>query len=225
MESAVLARDSRSLPYEKQLQVHQYTLSKGMSPRLLELIFSCLSSTETLTNYEGQVIRSQPTDLQKTACFMQTLIRKGRRACRLFYEALESLDPSLFEQVTGVQAKCPIVATPCPLQDRTLPNEQSNAPTYVVNIQNSTLVNCIIGSKNDQYINSDQQGQLLQSFMESRQDVAAGNECVCCQMGAAQTAASSTDLQVHGSNLEYVIIGDKNSLTVEEGEETSDPEE
>ncbi|XP_048881072.1 uncharacterized protein si:dkey-29h14.10 isoform X2 [Brienomyrus brachyistius] len=180
---------------------------------------------ETLTDYEGQLIRSQPTDLQKATCLMQTLIRKGEYACRLFYEALESLDPSLFERVTGVRARRPLVATPCPLQDRTLPNEQSNAPTCVVHIQNSTLVNCIIGSKNDQYINSDQQGQLLQSLMEARQDVATGGECESCQMGAAQTAASSENLQVHGSNLEYVIIGDKNSLTVEEGEESSEPEE
>uniref|UniRef100_A0A8C9RGY4 CARD domain-containing protein n=1 Tax=Scleropages formosus TaxID=113540 RepID=A0A8C9RGY4_SCLFO len=87
---------------------HQAVLSKSMSSCLVDVICSHLSSKRTVSEFEGQVVRSQPTDLQKASQLLQMVLRKGSEVCQQFYQALERFDPRLFEKVTGSPAVVPL---------------------------------------------------------------------------------------------------------------------
>ncbi|KAJ8353864.1 hypothetical protein SKAU_G00214310 [Synaphobranchus kaupii] len=110
-----------------------------------------------------------------------------------------------------------------PLTDR-----QDVAPTYIINIHHSTLNNCIFGSNNGQHINADRQYPPSYSPERLRHE-AERCSCSCGQQGPAQSFSAPQSLQVHSSDMEYVIIGDNNTLTVEtvgqEEEEEGEVEE
>ncbi|KPP64934.1 hypothetical protein Z043_116679, partial [Scleropages formosus] len=198
-ECAASQGDQRSAVFVKTLQSHQAVLSKSMSSCLVDVICSHLSSKRTVSEFEGQVVRSQPTDLQKASQLLQMVLRKGSEVCQQFYQALERFDPRLFEKVTGS------------------PDAQGAVPTYIVNIHNSTLTNCIIGNNNGQSVSRDQQCPPPQGAEPpgSAEEDARGT-CTCGHTGAEQVVTAPPSLLVHSSNLEYVIIGDSNSLAVEE---------
>ncbi|XP_064196408.1 uncharacterized protein si:dkey-29h14.10 [Anguilla rostrata] len=200
---------------EKSLLRRKYALSTFMSSCLLERISDYLSSKRTIAMYESQMIRFQCTDLQQPSQFIQTVIRKGRRACQLFYKLLESCDPLLYESATGSPASDSVHQTPPPLQTTALIDRQDMAPTYIINIHDSTLNNCIFGSNNGQCINAERQYPPFYSPEHVRHE-AEMCSCRCGQQGPAQSSSSAPQsLQVHSSDMEYVIIGDNNTMTVE----------
>ncbi|KAL4617043.1 hypothetical protein GN956_G21807 [Arapaima gigas] len=201
---------------ERILRSHQLILSRSMTSCLVDVICSYLSSKQMVTDFEGQVVRSQPTEFQMASQLLQVLLRKGSKACQQFYEALECFDPVLFTKVTGAPGGAPSTDFPHP---RLLAGTWGPAPTYIVNIHNSTLTSCIIGNNNGQCVSRDPQCAPSQSPDPSgsgKNEEAARGSCLCGQKGAAQAALTSASLEVHDSNLEYVIIGENNSLTVEE---------
>ncbi|XP_018618207.2 uncharacterized protein LOC108940477 [Scleropages formosus] len=216
-ECAASQGDQRSAVFVKTLQSHQAVLSKSMSSCLVDVICSHLSSKRTVSEFEGQVVRSQPTDLQKASQLLQMVLRKGSEVCQQFYQALERFDPRLFEKVTGSPATCAAAETPCPVQHTLRTYAQGAVPTYIVNIHNSTLTNCIIGNNNGQSVSRDQQCPPPQGAEPpgSAEEDARGT-CTCGHTGAEQVVTAPPSLLVHSSNLEYVIIGDSNSLAVEE---------
>ncbi|XP_029599077.1 uncharacterized protein LOC115181177 isoform X2 [Salmo trutta] len=121
---------------ERSLQLQLHALSKSMSCCAVERLSVYLLSSRTITEYDSQVIWSQRTDMEKAAKLLQVVLKKGRNACVLFFDALEKCCqcPQQFERVTGL-----------PERRRT-----NTAPTYVINISHSNLSNCIIGDGNFQ---------------------------------------------------------------------------
>ncbi|XP_053478251.1 uncharacterized protein si:dkey-29h14.10 isoform X2 [Ictalurus furcatus] len=85
---------------DKVLKRELCTLSKRMPSCMVQQISDCLRSSRTLTDYEVQVIRAAVTDMQQATCLLQTLLRKGRTPCLLFFRCLYVCSPSLFHTVT-----------------------------------------------------------------------------------------------------------------------------
>ncbi|KAJ8394585.1 hypothetical protein AAFF_G00043880 [Aldrovandia affinis] len=167
-------------------------------------------------------------DLQKASQLMQTVIRKGRRTCQLFCKLLESCDPLLCERVAGSSASDSVLETPQPLHIVSQIDRQSMVPTYIINIHDSTLNNCIIGSNNAQRMTTDRQCPPSHNA-ENARDEAGRCSCRCGQQGSAQSSPAPQSLHVQSSNLEFVIIGDNNTMVVEgvdrEEEEEEEEEE
>ncbi|KAJ8288397.1 hypothetical protein COCON_G00010560 [Conger conger] len=181
-----------------------------MSSCLVERISDYVSCKRTITPFESQLIPFQCTmDLQQASQFIQTVFSRGRRACQLFYKLLESCDPLLAGSFTGS------------------PDRQDMAPTYIINIHDSTLNNCTFGSNNGHCINANRQHPPSYSPEHVRHEV---ERCSCGQQGAAQSSSSAPpSLQLHISDVEYVVIGDNNTVTAEtveaEGQEEEEEEE
>lgn len=73
---------------------------------MVQQISDCLRNSRALTDYEVQVIRAAVTDMQQATCLLQTLLRKGRTPCLLFFRCLYVCSPSLFHTVTRGLGRC-----------------------------------------------------------------------------------------------------------------------
>ncbi|KAL0984925.1 hypothetical protein UPYG_G00150550 [Umbra pygmaea] len=215
----MLQRNDQSeiLP-ERRLQLHLHILSKSISCCLAERLCAQLLSSRTITEYESQVIRSQGTDLQMASQLLQVVLKKGRSACLLFYKEIESCCPQLYESVTGLPAK----ETKHTFRDITEVKRNNNAPTYIINISNSTLSSVIIGDHHFEHVTTSEPKPL------SEDSLCHVQETMECNYNSEQKEAvqaspdqeSLKSVQVSGSQLQYVIIGDHSTLQVtQEGEE------
>nr|XP_046170163.1 uncharacterized protein LOC124005199 isoform X3 [Oncorhynchus gorbuscha] len=150
--------------------------------------------------------------MEKAAKLLQVVLKKGRNACLLFFDSLEKCCqcPPQFERVT------------C------LPERRTNtAPTYVINISHSNLSNCIIGDGNFQGVPTCIQQPQSMGSEDARHETMGGN--VTSDHQRAVQACPDPELQrrvqVYGSQLQYVIIGDNNDLQAEDTPEEDDGEE
>ncbi|KAF7650590.1 hypothetical protein LDENG_00123380 [Lucifuga dentata] len=162
---------------------------------------------------------------------VQMVFKKGRRICQLFCGSSDTL---LCERV----ACCP-AQTRQPEEDKTTQGLSKIKMTgllsppstiLIINISNSTLIDCVIG--NETYPSAVVQSQPLmqetQLQMQHEQRRCKGR---CGQQGAAKTSspppppppppphpplAESQSIHIHSSNLNCVIIGDNNSMQVEQ---------
>ncbi|XP_020361102.1 uncharacterized protein LOC109907515 isoform X2 [Oncorhynchus kisutch] len=208
-----LCNEKREILPERSLQLHLHALSKSMSCCAVERLCVYLLSSRTITEYESQVIWSQRTDMEKAAKLLQVVLKKGRNACLLFFDSLEKCCqcPPQLERVTGL-----------PERRRT-----NTAPTYVINISHSNLSNCIIGDGNFQGVTTCIQQPQSMGSEDARHETMGGN--VTSDHQRAVQACPDPELQrsvqVYGSQLQYVIIGDNNNLQAEDTPEEEDGEE
>ncbi|XP_067251422.1 uncharacterized protein si:dkey-29h14.10 [Chanodichthys erythropterus] len=197
---------------DKQLKQYLGFLSKCMTGNLVQKMSNYLYRSRTITAYESQVITSQATDMQKSSKMMQIVIRKGQSACGSFLRCLGICDPGLYEKVTGYPAQFS-------LEDHQhieeIPfSEKVQFKPCIINIQNSSLTNCIIGNNNRQCITCDQHSLLAQNDainVDEMGDTQSPDELI-----PVQDTISGNSIHMERSNIEYVIIGDHNSMTVSE---------
>lgn len=188
---------------DKSLRVHSLTLSKFLSSSVVEKVAASLRGSGTITELERQVIWSQPTDMEKAMKLVEIVMRKGCNTCQLFYSSLEICSPSIFERVTGLTAQLPL--------DTSVPERDNSTPTYIINIQNSTLSHCIIGNSNYHSVVTEQQPLLA----PAQGKPAEGCSCSCGhQMVVQTTPPEPQGIQVQGSYLKYVMVGDDNTMEV-----------
>lgn len=197
---------------EKRLQRNLKFLSRCMTWDSVERMSSCLCHSRTITAYEAQVVSSQATDMQKASKLMEIVIKKGRSACSAFLRCLGICDPKLYESVTG---------SPAPLshedhhhsKDISFSEKQASITTCIINIHNSSLRHCIIGNNNQQCITCHQEPLLSQNgaINDEMEDDQRHDQLI-----PAQDPVSGSDIHMESSHIEYVIIGDQNSMTVTE---------
>nr|XP_055067750.1 uncharacterized protein si:dkey-29h14.10 [Misgurnus anguillicaudatus] len=198
---------------EKRLQRNLKLLSKGLTWDLVETMSSCLCHSRTITEYEAQVVSSQVTDMQKASKLMEIVIKKGRSACSAFFGCLGICHPKLYESVTG---------SPAPLshedhhhsKDISFSEKQASITTCIINIHNSSLQHCIIGNNNHQCITCHQEPLLSQNGainVDEMEDNQSHDQLI-----PAQDPVSGSGIHMESSHIEYVIIGDQNSMTVTE---------
>lgn len=197
---------------DKQLQRYLGSLSKCMTGSLVQKMSSCLSRSRTIMEYEEQVITSQPTDMQKASMLMQIVIKKGQNACSSFLTCLGIYDPVLYKNVTGFPAQFNKEdhqhVEQIPL------SEKLQFTPCIINIQNSSLTNCIIGNNNRQCATCDQHSLLPQndaSNVNEMPDFQSSDQLI-----PVQDTISGNSVHIERSNIEYVIIGDHNSMAVTE---------
>ncbi|XP_056617982.1 uncharacterized protein si:dkey-29h14.10 [Triplophysa dalaica] len=207
---------------EKQLQRNLRCLSKGMTGFLVQRMSSCLCRSRTITEYEAQVVTSQNTDVGKASKLMEIVIRKGRRACTSFLSCLGICDPKLYESVTG---------HPAPFshkdhhhsEDIPSSEKQASFPTCIINIHNSSVQHCIFGNNNRQCITCDQHSLLSQNDainVDEMEDSQSHDQLI-----PAPDPVSQNEIHMERSQIEYVIIGDHNSMTVTETLNSEDEED
>ncbi|KAK7157708.1 hypothetical protein R3I93_009027 [Phoxinus phoxinus] len=197
---------------DQQLQQHLGFLSKCMTGILVQRMSNCLYRSRTITAYESQVITAQATDMQKVSKMMQIVIKKGQSACSSFLRCLGICDPALYENVTGYPAQFGHED-----HQQEIPfSEKMQFTPCIINIQNSSLNNCIIGNNNRQCITCDQHSLLARNdaIKETVDEMAAtqSNDEVI----PVRETISGNSIHMERSNIEYVIIGDHNSMTVTE---------
>ncbi|XP_066540119.1 caspase-1 [Hoplias malabaricus] len=204
---------------DKMLRHQLSKLSKTMSGCLVGKITTCLYRSHTLTEYEVQLIQTQATDMQKASTLILTLIRKGPRACQMFYKCLAVCNPSLTESITGCTAKTTGIDHNH-FEDNITSETTGTVPPCIINIHNSSLSNCIIGNNNDLrslYSQTDVSNEKLEDVHRPQ------------QQEAAQDSSKASSVQMQSSNVNYVIIGDNNYMDVasfnDQGEQEEEEEE
>ncbi|XP_041046068.1 uncharacterized protein LOC121279149 isoform X1 [Carcharodon carcharias] len=154
---------------QSDLRRHYYALSTSMSPTLVEQITYFLYSTRILSQYELNVISSKSEMLSKASELLSAVLRKGKKACGIFFQALEMSDPHLSKEITGKQVNStghtPQAPSLLGLAPSTKPHVSklqstveaslsqkghSHSPVICkICICNSNLNNCIFGSNNN----------------------------------------------------------------------------
>lgn len=206
---------------EKQLQRNVRFLSMRMTGFLVQRMSSCLCHSRTITEYEAQVVTSQTTDVGKASKLMEIVIRKGRRACGSFLSCLGICDPKLYESVTGHPAQFSH-NDHHHSEDITFSEKQASFPTCIINIHNSSLRHCIFGNNNRQCITCDQRSLFSQNDAMNVDEMEESQSHD--QLIPVQDPVTS-DIHMESSHIEYVIIGDHNSMTVTETLNSEDEED
>ncbi|XP_026863070.2 uncharacterized protein si:dkey-29h14.10 [Electrophorus electricus] len=215
MDITVSGRCKGVVTPEKTLQRQLSTLSKCMSACLVQKISTCLCRSSTLTDYDVQVIRSQATDTQKASQLVQAVIRKGRGSCQRFFKCLSVCSPSLYERVTG----CTVSVTEedhYHLEDISIPETTGAIPPSIINIQNSLVTNCIIGSNNN-LLSVLSQTHVAHDMIEDTQRAD--------QQMTEQDPTQAHSIQVERSYVEFVIIGDNNYMRTGTNEDSGQQEQ
>uniref|UniRef100_UPI00398ECD19 uncharacterized protein isoform X2 n=1 Tax=Pristiophorus japonicus TaxID=55135 RepID=UPI00398ECD19 len=152
---------------QSDLRRHYYELGTSMSPAVVDQITHFLYSTRILNQYELNVISSKSEMLSKASELLSAVIRKGQKACGIFFQALKMCDPHLSEQIVGKHVSStsnslpastllrptpstrpPASMLPSPVE-ASLPPKQFQSPVICkICICNSSLNNCIFGSNN-----------------------------------------------------------------------------
>ncbi|XP_017557496.1 uncharacterized protein si:dkey-29h14.10 [Pygocentrus nattereri] len=200
---------------DKTLRRQLGSLSKRMSACLVERISACLCRSGILTEYEVQLIQTPGTDVHKASQLLLTVLRKGSRACQLFFKCLAVCSPSLFETVTGCTVR-PTDVDHYHSEDDICSETAGALPPYIINIHNSSLTNCIIGNNNGLCCLLSRTGVTNDKLEDiQRPD----------QQMAAPDPTEAPSIQVQSSQVEYVIIGDNNYMSVGSNEESGEQEE
>ncbi|XP_036449851.1 uncharacterized protein si:dkey-29h14.10 [Colossoma macropomum] len=214
MDTTVSDRCMAATP-DKTLRRQLGTLSKCMSASLVGRISTCLCRSRILTEYEVQLIQTQGTDTQKASQLLLTVLRKGSRACQLFFKCLAVCSPSLFETVTGCTVRAADVDH-YHFEDDNCSETNGAVPPYIINIHNSSLTNCIIGNNNDLCCllsRTDVTNDKLEDMQRPDQQM------------VAQDPTEAPSIQVQSSHVEYVIIGDNNYMSIGSNEESGEQEQ
>ncbi|XP_032373671.1 uncharacterized protein LOC116690673 [Etheostoma spectabile] len=170
----------------------------------------------------NQVMTCKASNIQRLVQVVQRVVQKScRTACQMFCCPLDTL---LCEKVTC----CPGEPHQ-PTGDQTTQLALQNPPStiLIVNISNSTLIDCVIG--NDAYRSAVAESQPLMQEPERRRHDPARCSCSRGQQGAAQTSAppppppppplpsaQPRSINIHSSRLNCVIIGDNNYMHAEQ---------
>ncbi|XP_072250989.1 uncharacterized protein [Leuresthes tenuis] len=165
-----------------------------------------------------QVVTFKTSSMQRIIHVMQAVAQKSyTRACQLFCLPVDS-------QTTWCSAP-PFQSK----EEKHTPDTLKNAPStiLIVNISNSTLINCVIGDSNPSAVTERQ--LLLQEFEPQKQGTAQ-MRCSCSH-GQHETAPPSPaspscpppsgeqpNICIHSSSLNYVIIGDNNNMRAEQSQ-------
>ncbi|XP_078109871.1 uncharacterized protein LOC144520095 [Sander vitreus] len=166
----------------------------------------------------NQVMTCKASNMQRLVQLVQRVVQKScRTACQIFCCPLDAL---LCEKVTF----CPVQPHQ-PTGAKTTQLALQNPPStiLIVNISNSTLIDCVIG--NDTYQSAVAESQPLMQESERQRHGQARCSCSRGQQGAAQTSApprpppgpplqssQPQSITIHSSRLNYVIIGDNNYM-------------
>ncbi|CAK6970075.1 uncharacterized protein si:dkey-29h14.10 [Scomber scombrus] len=172
----------------------------------------------------NQVMTCKVASMHRLMQTVQRMAQKScRRACQLFCCPLDTL---LCENISWCPAQ-----NHQPSQDNTTQVPLRNPPPstiLIVNISNSTLIDCVIG--NDAYPSAVAEKQPLMQESELKMHDHMRCSCSCGQQGAAHTSdvplppphpphplpsAETQSISIHGSHLSCVIIGDNNFMQVE----------
>ncbi|XP_051573869.1 uncharacterized protein LOC127452458 isoform X2 [Myxocyprinus asiaticus] len=190
-----------------------------MTGILVQRMSNCLCRSRTITKFEGQVVTSQATDMQKASKLMQIVIKKGRNACSSFFSCLGICDPALYESVTGSPVQISH-EDHHHLEDIPFSEKQLPFPPCIINIQNSSLTNCIIGNNNSQCITCDQHCWLSQNdaINVDEMEESQGHD----PMIPVQDTMRGNSINMESSHLEYITIGDHNSMVVSDSSEVEE---
>ncbi|MCJ8728305.1 hypothetical protein PDJAM_G00002920 [Pangasius djambal] len=197
---------------DKVLQRELSTLSKHMPSCMVQQISDCLRRSRALTDYEAQVICAGATDMQQATCLLQTLLHKGRTPCLLFFQCLNACSPSLFRTVTRGLVKVTDEAHHH-VEKSSFSEATGTVPPCVININNSSLSNCIIGNNNSL------------CCLLSQSDVINEEHTQGSQHRETPDSTEAHSVHVESSNVEYVIIGDRNCMNVESSLDSEHHEE
>ncbi|KAM9488475.1 uncharacterized protein Hap1MRO34_005405 [Clarias gariepinus] len=190
---------------DKLLQRELSNLSKRMPSCMVQQISDCLCRSRALTDYEVQVIHSKNTELQQAMCLLQTLLHKGRTACLLFFQCLKACNTSLFQTVTRGLVKVSDEAHHH--VEKSLSEEPSGTvPLCVININNASLNNCIIGNNNSLCCLQSQTDVIIDGVEQTQRSH---------QQRETPDSREAPNVQVESSSVEFVIIGDNNYMNVE----------
>ncbi|XP_069028164.1 uncharacterized protein [Embiotoca jacksoni] len=171
-------------------------------------------------------VMTKASSMRRILQVMQQVAQRGYvRACELLCLSVDSLRCE--------KAICCSAQSHQPTEDRDKQAQPWNSPStiLIVNISNSTLIDCAIGS--DAYPSAVAERQPLMQeaglFMHGQMRCS----CSCGQQGAAETAppppptpppplpppaAEQLTISIHSSHLNCVIIGDNNYLHAEQSE-------
>ncbi|XP_073341814.1 uncharacterized protein [Pagrus major] len=160
----------------------------------------------------SQVIRCKATSMERIIQVVHRMAQKSYlRACQLFCCPLDTL---LYEKVTCCPAR----------NQQTMDDKMTQAlairslpsTILIVNISNSTLIDCVIG--NDSYPSLMAESQPLMTESRFHMHDQARCSYSCGQQGAAQTTPpplpsdEPPSISIHSSHLNCVIIGDNNYM-------------
>ncbi|KAG7335680.1 hypothetical protein KOW79_000373 [Hemibagrus wyckioides] len=195
----------RVISADKVLQRELSTLSKSMPSCMVQQISDCLRCSRDLTDYEVQMICSGVTDTQQATRLLQTLLHKGRTACLHFFQCLNACNTALFHAVTKGLVKITDEAHHH-VEKSSFSEATETVPPCVININNSSLNNCIIGNNNS-----------LCCLLSQTDVINDAVEHMERNHPHRETSESTEahKVQVESSNVEYVIIGDNNYMNVE----------
>ncbi|XP_044064012.1 uncharacterized protein LOC122881635 isoform X2 [Siniperca chuatsi] len=166
---------------------------------------------------------------------IQVVQRVAQKSCRRAFQMFCCpLDTLLCEKVTC----CPAQNLQPPENETTQVAIRSLPSTIlIVNISNSTLIDCVIG--NDTYPSAVAESQPLMHGSELQMHNQAGCSCSRGQQGAAHTSpppppphplcpplpsAELPSITIHSSHLNCVIIGDNNYMHAEQTHSTETEE-
>ncbi|XP_042346391.1 uncharacterized protein si:dkey-29h14.10 [Plectropomus leopardus] len=176
----------------------------------------------------NQVMTLKAFSVQKIVQMMQMVVQKScRRACQLF---CWPSDTPLCEKI-----KCSRAQNHQPTDDTSTQVALLNPPStiLIVNISNSTLIDCVIG--NDTYPSAVTESQPLMQESELRKHDQTRCSCSHTQQGAGQASAlppplppsaEPPSISISQSHLNCVIIGDNNYMHADQTlfDQTEEPE-
>ncbi|XP_077951677.1 uncharacterized protein LOC144389775 [Gasterosteus aculeatus] len=179
------------------------------------------SFTKVKENLSFKMTCCKTSTMQRCLQVAQWVAQKSFcRACQLFCCPVDAL---LSEKVTWWHQ--PAAATQVAVRN-------SASTILILNISNSTLIDCVIGS--DNYPCAVAEARPL--MREPQPQMQGRCRCSCGQQGAAQSStpppspstlpsAGSLSINIHSSRLNCVIIGDKNYMQAEQTHltETEEP--
>ncbi|XP_033854146.1 uncharacterized protein LOC117399207 isoform X1 [Acipenser ruthenus] len=236
--------------YVESLRSHSYHLCVSMSGMLVEKMANYLLNAQIITRFECDVIKSKPVKLEKASELLSTIIRKGQRACLIFYQTLETCDPFLCERITGKTART-VHSVPVMTQTNSFPQivqKETNTEVFsqksghssspsncTIAIYNSKLSGCIFGSNNtlcimrggthedpEEYSNAyNNYGNKPKRFcMDFNSEI---QQSLPVQKPAVPLLTRS--IEIVTSDVEYVTAGNNNVLKVEVAEDQESEEE
>nr|XP_046256500.1 uncharacterized protein si:dkey-29h14.10 [Scatophagus argus] len=170
----------------------------------------------------NQVMNYKATNIQRIIQVVHRMALKScRRACQLFCCPIDSM---LCERVTQFPA-----LNDQSTKEKTTQAAHQGPPStiMIVNISNSTLVNCAIGNDTYQPMVAESQPLMQESELQMYGQVRCS--CGCGKHGSAQTSTppppppplpltDPSNISIHGSRLNFVIIGDNNYMHAEQCE-------
>ncbi|XP_030248550.1 uncharacterized protein LOC115566733 [Sparus aurata] len=168
----------------------------------------------------SQVIRCKAANMERILQLVQRVAQKSCiRACQLFCCPVDTL---LYEKITCCPARTQQTMDAKTAQALAIRSPPSTI--LIVNISNSTLIDCVIG--NDTYSSVMAESQPLMTESQLHMHDQARCSYGCGQQGPAQTtpapppSAEPPSITIHSSQLNCVIIGDNNYMHADQSHST-----